>query len=631
MKTTAQQKSPQAALSLPLEASCTALPSAGSDRCTTFRHPKLRKAISATMAVVLAATMCPALAATTNAAAPDAAYAAEGEGGTTREITQISVTAPFEVNFGSAEKPIDVANQPATIETQSYFRNGGDLALSVNQIECEAAPWTDAANAVLTKTSGAPLENADKVFSVRQTANTTDAANSFGYGDTLGSGSITSTIGVNKGDSVDVTYSLNLGNTAKINPAAAKTTDRQSLGKVKFTFGIFAPKSSTEFAGITVPELSDENLWNSLEKRSELTNAGFYLIYGGCIYNAADVKAHAQDISKNGEASLYYGMYRDMINKDVSCMKTDGSVQRRNTYNAGYTCKVFWKTFLSNMPHTVTTNGVTSYWYDVRIIDILHDDKVDGTGKAGLTFQFVEAMEPCDLPPKDLGYKEYKHVWGYRYNAKPTYEGGWTRSELRSRMNPARFINAYHPIAISDDYTQDPQIGGYKWDFTTDANTNGNKLIDFTYSNSSAYSIWDRVPNSLQTQITPVLKSTALEADSSTSIVDSENCLFIASYVELYGMNRSTSESLHWLNKEGFRYDFYSKADSLGIGLSVSLPKPTTEGCHYHEGDWKDFADYYTRSVYSNGFPMLVTFAGSTMPENINAVFGRSLVPCFCF
>ncbi|WP_165253969.1 hypothetical protein [Adlercreutzia sp. ZJ304] len=638
MKTTAQQKSPQAALSLPLEASCTALPSAGSDRCTTFRHPKLRKAISATMAVVLAATMCPALAATTNAAAPDAAYAAEGEGGTTRENTQISVTAPFEVNFGSAENPIDVANQPATIETQSYFRNGGDLALSIHQIECEAAPWTDAANAVLTNTSGDLLTNADKVFSVRQTANTTDAANSFGYGDTLGSGSITSTIGVNKGDSVDVTYSLNLGNTAKINPAAAKTQDRQSLGKVKFTFGIFAPKSSAEFKSITVPDkiqdMTDTSARSAFDNNLSIQNAGFYLAYDGHIYNAEDVKAHAEDISKNGESSLYYDMYDAMLNQDVVCTE-NGQKTSRNTIAAGYICKTLWVTHLDGIRNAIIneTDGSMKLWYGLRVIGILHDDKALDEGKAGLTFQFVEVMEPTDVgvmanEDRTPIYTTAGDSWGSMVNsATNSYAGGWSACELRYRLNPKNTTDRRH---FGENLTKDFKgIGSYKYDYESKLNT----PVDPTVINRDAYDIWARINSRLRNVIVPVSKQSSANCNRGTNDIETTtDYVFIMSVGEYLWWQLNEVNGFYWLANEGYPYEYYDALNIRRTGRYPELIRYYISDSHMHTTYSASECQAYSLSrTMTDGLSQIhrITSVGAIDGGSLSNSYG--VLPCFCF
>lgn len=97
-----------------------------------------------------------------------------------------------------------------------------------------------------------------------------------------------------------------------------------------------------------------------------------------------DQKAIAEDISAKGEQSAAYA-------------KTKAAM------DAGTT----WSVKL--------TNGETMTY---RIIGINHDDQVDGSGKAGLTFEATNSA---------LGSQ--------RLNATDTNVGGWEKSELRERLN----------------------------------------------------------------------------------------------------------------------------------------------------------------------------------------------------
>lgn len=58
-----------------------------------------------------------------------------------------------------------------------------------------------------------------------------------------------------------------------------------------------------------------------------------------------------------------------------------------------------------------------SITYDVRLAGIWHDDRSDGTGKAGLTFMIVGALDKRPM------------------NEEDTIEGGWEQSSLRSWLN----------------------------------------------------------------------------------------------------------------------------------------------------------------------------------------------------
>ena len=70
----------------------------------------------------------------------------------------------------------------------------------------------------------------------------------------------------------------------------------------------------------------------------------------------------------------------------------------------------------SDVNWTVDLTDGTTLTY--RIIGILHDDKSDGSGKAGLTFQAVHSLAKA-----------------YAMNAEDTNTGGWEASALRASMN----------------------------------------------------------------------------------------------------------------------------------------------------------------------------------------------------
>ena len=95
-------------------------------------------------------------------------------------------------------------------------------------------------------------------------------------------------------------------------------------------------------------------------------------------------KAAATDIAKNGTSSVVYA-------------KAKAAMEAGTKFSAKL------------------TNGKT---LEYRIVGINHDDLVDGSGKAGLTFEATNAA---------LGTQ--------RMNATDTNVGGWEKSELRGRLN----------------------------------------------------------------------------------------------------------------------------------------------------------------------------------------------------
>ena len=119
----------------------------------------------------------------------------------------------------------------------------------------------------------------------------------------------------------------------------------------------------------------------------------------GEAYSLEEVKRHAEDIAEKGEGSPHYAAY-------AGYLADEGS----------YSCTTVW--------------GGTAY--DVRIIGIAHDDKADGTGKAGLTFQFVNVLEA-----------------EYQMNVYNQNTGGWDLSVLRANMNGGGIWNTV-PSALQD-------------------------------------------------------------------------------------------------------------------------------------------------------------------------------------
>ncbi len=111
---------------------------------------------------------------------------------------------------------------------------------------------------------------------------------------------------------------------------------------------------------------------------------------GNTTYNLDYIKRAADDIAVNGSASLYYNQFNSYLKSGMDPGTSDP---------VGY---VQWG------------DGAT---YNVRIIGINHDDKADGTGKAGLTFQFVNCLKTT-----------------YRHRTSYTNSGGWGSSLIKASM-----------------------------------------------------------------------------------------------------------------------------------------------------------------------------------------------------
>lgn len=143
-------------------------------------------------------------------------------------------------------------------------------------------------------------------------------------------------------------------------------------------------------------------------------------------YNAAQLKQIANDMSANGENSKYYAQFKRYM--DLADSYGDGD-KRGNVK---------------------MTNGSTM---EFRLIGMNHDDKADGTGKAGLTFMATDASK---IPAHAMFTLNYTDV-----------NGGWRDTDLRKQMNsgdiwtlmPQEFQSNISPvIKITDN---GPATGSY--------------------------------------------------------------------------------------------------------------------------------------------------------------------------
>lgn len=144
-------------------------------------------------------------------------------------------------------------------------------------------------------------------------------------------------------------------------------------------------------------------------------------------YNAAQLKQIANDMSANGENSKYYAQFK----RYMDLADSDGDGDKRGNVKM--------------------TNGSTM---EFRLIGMNHDDKADGTGKAGLTFMAADASK---IPAHAMfTSSNYDYV-----------NGGWRDTDLRKQMNsgdiwtlmPQEFQSNISPvIKITDN---GPATGSY--------------------------------------------------------------------------------------------------------------------------------------------------------------------------
>ena len=128
----------------------------------------------------------------------------------------------------------------------------------------------------------------------------------------------------------------------------------------------------------------------------------------GSIMKPAQINAAAKSIADEGTASPYYAEFKNFMDNggDWDTAANAPGATFGQALEEGF-----------GLMHIKWGDGRE---YTARIVGINHDDKSDGTGKAGLTWQFTGLL--------------YN---GARYNPTGSNNGGWRDSELRFRMNPA--------------------------------------------------------------------------------------------------------------------------------------------------------------------------------------------------
>lgn len=284
--------------------------------------------------------------------------------------SQISVTAPVAVTFGGSEG-YDVANPQLYVESSVTFSNcSATNAIRLAGISCSEHS-SGSVDAILDAKSGAPALTLQNLFSLYPT-NASDSAVSFGCrsSSTVDSATLGKTFAIAPFCTLPCTFRLNLGDAVVASGAADSATSWQGLAKVTYTFG---PIDADDYDGFLF---------------ADKTN--------GKLYTASQLAEITDDISKNprGANALHF----------ESLMKTEN-----------YICRVKLQ---------------DGYTYNAIILGVNHDALSDGSGNAGLTFQFMQQLS-SKLPMSN----------------NTTYN--WSSSEIRSLLNSTDFY-----YAISDDLWQ---------------------------------------------------------------------------------------------------------------------------------------------------------------------------------
>ena len=299
----------------------------------------------------------------------------------------------------------------------------------------------------------------------------------------------------------------------------------------------------------------------------------------GSIMKPAQINAAAKSIADEGTASPYYAEFKNFM---------DNGGDWDNAANApGATFGQALEDGFGLM-HIKWGDGRE---YTARIVGMNHDDKSDGTGKAGLTWQFTGLL-----------YDNYamhgKNSYSADYN---TNNGGWRDTILRKWMNP-------------DDLTEGTSI--------LDGETDDNR-------------VWNNVPASLQNSIVAVDKLSKNRDDGTTTNADLKNIaatatsdkLWIISYPEIV---ETCYNGWNGLEGEGAQYGYWNGKVTKNYNSNACLKKyraknlatsaqPTSADYWWERSVLPTYATHFA-SVYVSGAPSSGNDASGT----------TGVCPCFC-
>lgn len=293
----------------------------------------------------------------------------------------------------------------------------------------------------------------------------------------------------------------------------------------------------------------------------------------------AQINAAAKSIAAEGEASPYYAEFKNFMDNggDWDTAANAPGATFGQALEDGF-----------GLMHIKWGDGRE---YTARIVGINHDDKSDGTGKAGLTWQFTGLL-----------YNSYAMHGQNKYNADyDTNNGGWRDALLRKWMNP-------------DELTEGTSI--------LDGETDDNRL-------------WNRVPASLQSSIVAVEKlsknrddgtktNNELKAIPTTATSDK---LWIMSYPEIV---ETCVSSWNGLEGEGAQYEYWNGKVTKNSSANDCLKKYQAK---YQTTSAQPASAYgwWERSVYPNSATDFARVGGPGGPNYSSYASNLGGVcPCFC-
>ena len=299
----------------------------------------------------------------------------------------------------------------------------------------------------------------------------------------------------------------------------------------------------------------------------------------GSIMKPAQINAAAKSIADEGTASPYYAEFKNFMDNggDWDSAANAPGATFGQALEDGF-----------GLMHIKWGDGRE---YTARIVGMNHDDKSDGTGKAGLTWQFTGLL-----------YNYYamhgKNSYSADYN---TNNGGWRDTILRKWMNP-------------DDLTEGTSI--------MDGETDDNR-------------VWRNVPASLQSSIVAVDKFSKNRDDGTVTNADLKNIaatatsdkLWIMSYPEIV---KTCYNGWNGLEGEGAQYGYWNGKVARNYGSNACLKKYRAKNLAT-SAQPTSANGWWERSVspaYAADFAYV--FSGGDPGNGYSASSSDGVCPCFC-
>ncbi|WP_165252113.1 hypothetical protein [Adlercreutzia sp. ZJ304] len=585
-----------------------------------------KRMISGVTVAALALTMFPLI--------PGTAHAVEGvangsiveqsdEGIDPLAVQAINVSVPVVVTFGGTEG-YDIANPSDSITQGFKIQNKGDTALMVKGIEINGSTdstWQDMFEAVspteeVTNDSRFFGANYKNWFSLYPTTRPDQAVDT-DADESLVAGTYTKFANdlflVGSNGELDCTWRLNLTNTDDSNDYYKMPTYTDNSNVVTATT---AGNKDVQFNAANLNSIADGSFHKLVDVKyyiseyvpkgsltvrngdgtinQEATNAkleqnsAFYLIDKGTneCFSLTDVKNHSNDITKNGENSVYYGMYLNYI-KDESayeCRTTWGTSWKVPNEIKGIADEPTTEEPTTEEPGTPTEGGTEdpdeglnvkdSIRYDLDIVGLLHDDRADNTGKAGLTFQFSGLLYP-DAVLDDANNRKRVAL-----TKSGTEAGYWPVNETNTYPDGSTWFTdsasdgwQFWPKVVNNQGQNNPT-----WKTSLVRNEMNPPSMQYTsdYSNITNSRIWNKIPSALQTNMVSVNKAT-VEWNGADFAIDAElstDKVFLASARELLGdAGIKNTGNANSLSKEGYQYEYY-KVHNVQNNVSSATNEP---------------------------------------------------------